>query len=520
MNKFILTFFFSVLTFLVNAQQNCGNPLPITICPPTTLTNQTNALMLDDAPVSCNVSGEDVVYEISAPSGAISIYVQLLNCTGPGLLTLKTGTCNSLSNQTRNFWPGNQTFTFSVTQSNFYYLIVDAASTITYDLNLGGDTAVTTVNIPNTQGLLDFSGCLADSFSAQKPFLHVEYNGVTMYNPMTLAPLFATGTMCATIALKNATGVKGPKYFQFSFPTGILNPVPVPPSFPGTYRAGTWTATYTATSILYQFSDSLGLGYGDFNGPNNCASYTFCFDIFPISNDPALTNITVDIVSDNNGAGYSGVQYFGCCPAGLNLCSRASGSAIGGTTGLGFGFADPGGSLPVALTNFSATGSSGNVLLKWMTSTEINNEFFTLERSTDGAIWSYISRIEGHGNSSHNNTYSYIDTKPGNGIIYYRVSQTDFDGTTVYYEPVSLLLKRDDVTVYPNPSSERFYISGEFEAAEIRMENILGEVVLPVDVSLRSQLITVETTGLRPGTYFLRIVLFSGEVITRKILVE
>src|SRR3954465_2194417 len=77
------------------AQSNCANPTKINICPSAHLINETNLGMGDDAPATCNITGEDVVYEISAPNGAQQLYISIMNATAPLQLSLELNTCGN-----------------------------------------------------------------------------------------------------------------------------------------------------------------------------------------------------------------------------------------------------------------------------------------------------------------------------------------------------------------------------------------------------------------------------------------
>jgi len=84
--------------------------------------------------------------------------------------------------------------------------------------------------------------------------------------------------------------------------------------------------------------------------------------------------------------------------------------------------------LPVKLKSFSAELINNSVVLKWVTSSEINNDYFTLEQSIDGQTFYEMAKVQGAGNSSAEIQYSNTDDRPISGNSYYRLSQTDFDG--------------------------------------------------------------------------------------------
>jgi predicted SpoU family rRNA methylase len=90
------------------------------------------------------------------------------------------------------------------------------------------------------------------------------------------------------------------------------------------------------------------------------------------------------------------------------------------------------GTLPVKLLSFNATLANEKVNCAWETASEINNDYFTIERSKDGRSFEAFGNVKGQGNSNRNIRYSYTDNNPFSGISYYRLKQTDFDGKYAY----------------------------------------------------------------------------------------
>ena len=94
--------------------------------------------------------------------------------------------------------------------------------------------------------------------------------------------------------------------------------------------------------------------------------------------------------------------------------------------------------LPIELLHFSAIAGEAGVSLKWSTATEINNDYFTIQRSIDGLNWEIINYMQGAGNSNRVISYEWDDKNPIQGISYYRLKQTDFDGQYEYFAPVAV----------------------------------------------------------------------------------
>ncbi len=100
--------------------------------------------------------------------------------------------------------------------------------------------------------------------------------------------------------------------------------------------------------------------------------------------------------------------------------------------------------LPIQLVSFTGEVTNDGVDLNWQTSSEVNNEKFTLFRSINGKDFSPIATLNGAGNSSKINYYHYLDKSPANGINYYQLSQTDFDGKTESFLPIAVNFKLED----------------------------------------------------------------------------
>ncbi len=108
--------------------------------------------------------------------------------------------------------------------------------------------------------------------------------------------------------------------------------------------------------------------------------------------------------------------------------------------------------LPIELLSFNAVSMGNKVSLTWSTASETNNNFFTIEKSVDGTDWKSIGIVMGAGNSTHVLNYESFDTEPVNGIQYYKLKQTDYDGQYKYSTPIAVDFSDDfSFSIYPNP---------------------------------------------------------------------
>lgn len=103
--------------------------------------------------------------------------------------------------------------------------------------------------------------------------------------------------------------------------------------------------------------------------------------------------------------------------------------------------------LPVELYTFEGSIVDNSNLITWSTATEHNNDYFIVERSSDGETWTEITKIPGMGNSTSISNYSYVDMSFSKRINYYRLKQVDYDGVTKLYNPIMIDNRSTNVIV-------------------------------------------------------------------------
>ena len=201
-----------------------------------------------------------------------------------------------------------------------------------------------------------------------------------------------------------------------------------------------------------------------------------------------------------------------------SVCSGAGSGSVQ-TTGyvttfspFTFGGNSNGHALPITLVAFNAVAvaDKNNVLTTWQTALEINNAYFTLQRSADGENFSSIGTVKGAGNSAELLSYSFTDEAPLKGISYYRLQQTDNNGisTGSNIVAVNFDLPHSSLTVYPNPAVDQvsLNITNPVGAVVVRVYNIAGQLVFsknyPAQESAVSQVISLPITQkLAAGIY-------------------
>ncbi len=187
------------------------------------------------------------------------------------------------------------------------------------------------------------------------------------------------------------------------------------------------------------------------------------------TNNAGYTNIATN--ADLTIAGGIGKAY----PFGTNYANRSFNGTVRYVVG---------NVLPIELTEFFATPVNNQVRVSWKTETELNNDFFTVERSSDGENWEILTTVKAAGNSKIPLHYATTDEEPLQGVSYYRLTQTDFDGQQTTFDMRSLyrefpnVAEDQQLVVAPNPTAGKITIGGsEDELGEIRIVTLLGQDV-------------------------------------------
>ena len=180
--------------------------------------------------------------------------------------------------------------------------------------------------------------------------------------------------------------------------------------------------------------------------------------------------------------------------------------------------------LPIKLISFNGVKNGSVNTLTWSTAMEENNSYFTLQRSSDGKNFISIATIKGQGNSNIVTNYSYNDNMPLSGVNYYRLQQTDFNGTSTY----STIIAIDDantgtsnspsVVVYPNPNNGTFDVSilNPGQSYTLEVIDVQGRQVYYNTGSNAAEAIKV--SQLSQGLYIVKVTT-NNEVITKKVVV-
>jgi Secretion system C-terminal sorting domain len=247
-------------------------------------------------------------------------------------------------------------------------------------------------------------------------------------------------------------------------------------------------------------------GYWTLTASANASSATYNMLLF--SNLTAVTNNSGNAwtILKNPGTGWT---LNGSC----NGTSTASITKRDAMTGFSdFTVGQSGAPLPVELLSFDAVIEGSTVLTSWVTATEVNNDYFVVERSADGTNFEQVGRRNGAGNSSVTLYYSMVDNAPLPGISYYRLRQVDFDGKQNYSQMVAVNFTGNNVlTVFPNPAQTQVQFSFNSEVsgkANFELLDAVGKTVLSQEINVKKGLNVADPIDIRHipnGVYFIRV---------------
>ena len=177
--------------------------------------------------------------------------------------------------------------------------------------------------------------------------------------------------------------------------------------------------------------------------------------------------------------------------------------------------------LPIKLISFTAQNMGNYVKFEWVTACEINNNFFTIQQSSDGISFEKVLIVDGAGNSNLVLHYSASDYNSNNEVSYYRLKQTDFDGKFSYSKLVSVDFKNKTYfKIYPNPICASVTIlmndTSLFNNSELIICNAIGAIVSVVPIT--GSKTTSDTGFFLSGIYFYTLVSKKNIIKTGKMI--
>jgi len=171
------------------------------------------------------------------------------------------------------------------------------------------------------------------------------------------------------------------------------------------------------------------------------------------------------------------------------------------------------GALPVVLKSFTAKKEDSKIVLNWETTSEINNDYFVVERSADALLWSSLATIKGSATTENAQQYKTTDEQPMSNINYYRLKQVDFDKTNSYSRIVSVDMGNFSISnLWPNPVNEVLNITldKDFQQADFEITDINGTSVRKLQKVPANNAVKIPVGNLPVGTYFMKITTEDG----------
>jgi hypothetical protein len=173
--------------------------------------------------------------------------------------------------------------------------------------------------------------------------------------------------------------------------------------------------------------------------------------------------------------------------------------------------------LPLNLLNFSGENTSEGNQLNWLTANEVALNHFEIERSIDAKVFEKIGEVQANGGPSEKVNYDFVDQATSIGKVFYRLRMVDLDGKYKYSKIINIENNLDsELTIYPNPTSDYFSISGNTTFEKLQIVDSSGRIVKEF---LTNDINKYSIRDLFKGVYHINI--FNGnKILSKKILFE
>ncbi len=176
--------------------------------------------------------------------------------------------------------------------------------------------------------------------------------------------------------------------------------------------------------------------------------------------------------------------------------------------------------LPIDLLSFTGECLPNQIRLNWETASESNNDYFSVERSSDGINWTEIGTINAAGNATSSRKYFLDDVNKYSEISYYKLIQHDFSGVSRSFSPISVKNCFTDnvlLPIFPNPAHNAININFNGDSEQVTNTAIFDLFGRQIYQSAIYQS-AVNIENFEDGIYFLQIILKSGS-ITRQFII-
>jgi hypothetical protein len=185
--------------------------------------------------------------------------------------------------------------------------------------------------------------------------------------------------------------------------------------------------------------------------------------------------------------------------------------------------------LPVTWLNIEAKHLDGFARVSWSTASEINNDFFSIESSSNGIDFTEIGKLPGSGTTSNVSTYVFDDYSPIQGVKYFRIKQTDFDGQ-FDYSPITVLAQikvANGFTLSPNPVRSNMTVTFDKQLPkgvyQIRLVDLNGKILYQAEADksgVNRKAIVISTDDMPTGIYFMHLIGSTTKHVQRVVLLH
>jgi hypothetical protein len=310
------------------------------------------------------------------------------------------------------------------------------------------------------------------------------------------------------VKVQNASNLDNNEFFMWGHNNGLLQVI-YTADLPNTVQARfdrVWRVSEVSTS-----GESVNVGAIDLS-----------FDLTDLGSVVA-SDLRLLVDTDNDGFFSDELPISGAIDAGENVFSFNGVTAMTNNVRFTLGSINivqtP---LPIELVDFTALPLGENyVKLDWQTASELNNDYFTVERSQDGVNWETLKELNGAGNSTTLRSYTLFDDNPFAGVSYYRLFQTDLNGTKTIFKTLvvnlsSIQISHDEIIIYPNPTKSNIVVQAKsIELSDLHVINALGQDVsdLIFISNLSDEKRLIDLSNLEKGIYSIQF-----KSVSRRIL--
>jgi fibronectin-binding autotransporter adhesin len=470
------------------------------------------------------------------------------NLTDNGILNGETSTIRFI---------GNPSGIDGVGATTFNNLIIDSTFYLNKSINVSGNFTTNTIDFAPSGYGVTFSGStpsIINSTIGAITFDYIEQDKTNPNNTTLSVPVFVTNDLVLSNGIIKTTAtniltlndnanastgtatsfVDGPMKKigddAFVFPVGnnsvwarigISAPASTSAEFQAQYNA---VAYSDITNVLSPINNVSQNEYWILNrtvGSDN-VNVTLYWESGARSGISDLADI---VVARYNGSKWEDKTQNGGVTGTSNAGSVTS-QAITAFSPFTFGSKSGKNTLPVELLSFEAACNNNNVDLAWSTASEINNDYFTIEKSSNAQNWNVVATIQGSGNTNTITNYSYTDNANDGNSTYYRLKQTDYNGEFKYYD--SIAVKCGDVfrqiNLYPNPASNQTICSiysDNQSQARLEITNYMGTIVFSENYDLQNgfNALTIDVSEFQSGVYYVVVRSSNENIIGYKRLV-